>query len=37
MEDSQQDIWSKWLLERRFQGDVDRMKIMTDYLYPIRD
>jgi len=37
MEDSQQDIWSKWLLERRFQGDADRTKIMTDYLYPIRD
>ena len=37
MEDSQGDIWSKWLLERRFGGDTDRMKVMTDYLYPLRD
>lgn len=37
MPDSQPDIWSKWLLERRFGGDADRMKVMTDYLYPIRD
>jgi arsenite methyltransferase len=37
MEDSQQDIWSRWLLERRFGGDMDRMKVMTDYLYPLRD
>ena len=37
MENAGQDIWSRWLLERRFGGDVDRMKIMTEYLYPIRD
>jgi ubiquinone/menaquinone biosynthesis C-methylase UbiE len=37
MENSSQDIWSRWLLERRFGGDPDRMKIVSDYLYPIRD
>ena len=37
MEDSQGDIWSKWQLERRFGGDMDRMQAMTDYLYPLRD
>lgn len=37
MENSSQDIWSQWLLKRRFGGDQDRMQIMTEYLYPIRD
>src|SRR5918995_169258 len=37
MEEAQKDIWCKWLLERRFGGDMDRMKVMTDYLYPLRD
>ena len=37
MENPPRDIWSKWLLERRFGGDVDRMQVMTDYLYPVRD
>lgn len=37
MDNPEQDIWSRWLLERRFGGDVDRMKVMTDYLYPLRD
>lgn len=37
METSQQDIWSQWLLKRRFGGDRDRMQIMIEYLYPIRD
>ena len=37
METSSQDIWSQWLLKRRFGGDQDRMKIMTEHLYPVRD
>ena len=37
MTDSQTDIWSQWLLERRFGGDPERMKRMFDFLYPIRD
>lgn len=37
MTDSQKDIWHQWLLERRFGGDLTRMKMVTDYLYPIRD
>lgn len=32
-----QDIWSRWLLERRFGGDPERMKKMLQRLYPIRD
>jgi arsenite methyltransferase len=37
MTDSQTDIWSQWLLDRRFGGDPERMKRMLDFLYPIRD
>lgn len=37
MTDSQQDIWSQWLLNRRFGGDPKRMKKMLDRLYPVRD
>ncbi|HSL46870.1 MAG TPA: methyltransferase domain-containing protein [Anaerolineales bacterium] len=37
MSDSLQDIWSQWLLNRRFGGDPERMKKMFDFLYPIRD
>ena len=37
MEISQQDIWSQWMLNRRFGGDPERMKKMLDYLYPVRD
>lgn len=37
MTDSQQDIWSQWLLNRRFGGDPQRMQEMLDFLYPIRD
>ena len=37
MRNSQQDIWSKWLLNRRFGGDPERMNYMLDYLYPVRD
>lgn len=37
MTDRLQDIWSRWLLERRFGGDPQRMKTMFGFLYPIRD
>lgn len=33
----QQDMWSRWLLNRRFGGDPERMKKMLNFLYPIRD
>ncbi len=32
-----QDVWSQWLLNRRFGGDPQRMKRMLDRLYPVRD
>jgi len=36
--DSKQDMWSQWLLHRRFAGDhVAMQKALTDYLYPWRD
>src|SRR3989337_590099 len=37
MADSHQDMWSRWLLNRRFGGDPQRMQIMLDRLYPVRD
>src|ERR1041385_998243 len=37
MTDAQQDIWTQWLLHRRFGGNADMMKKMFDLLYPIRD
>jgi ubiquinone/menaquinone biosynthesis C-methylase UbiE len=37
MTESKKDMWSQWLLERRFGGDPQRMKTMLDFLYPIRD
>jgi len=37
MANSQQDIWSQWLLNRRFGGDAERMKKGLDFLYPVRD
>lgn len=33
----QQDIWSQWLLNRRFGGDPQRVQAMLERLYPIRD
>jgi ubiquinone/menaquinone biosynthesis C-methylase UbiE len=30
-------MWSQWLLNRRFGGDLQRMQEMLDCLYPIRD
>jgi ubiquinone/menaquinone biosynthesis C-methylase UbiE len=37
MPDSQQDIWSQWLLDRRFGGDPQLMKKIMDRLYSVRD
>ncbi len=37
MAQSAQDIWSEWLLKRRFGGDPQRMHEVLDCLYPIRD
>ena len=34
---SPQDMWSQWLLNRRFGGDPQRMQEMLDWLYPVRD
>src|SRR3989338_1834080 len=34
---SQPDIWSDWLLNRRFGGNPERMKAAMDYLLPVRD
>jgi arsenite methyltransferase len=36
--DSNQDMWSQWLLHRRFGGDQSAMQeALTKYLYPVRD
>jgi arsenite methyltransferase len=37
MAESRKDIWSEWLLNRRFGGDPGRMKKMLNLLYPVRD
>jgi len=37
MPDSQQDMWSRWLLKRHFGGDPQRMKMVMDRLYSVRD
>jgi len=37
MSDTPRDIWTEWLLNRRFGGDAKHMKIIMDELYPIRD
>jgi SAM-dependent methyltransferase len=31
------DIWSQWLLRRRFGGDPQQLKATLEFLYPIRD
>jgi cyclopropane fatty-acyl-phospholipid synthase-like methyltransferase len=33
----QHDIWSEWLLKRRFGDDAEQMKAAMDYLYRVRD
>jgi arsenite methyltransferase len=35
--DSKKDIWTQWLLNRRFGGDPESAKKMLDFLYPVRD
>jgi SAM-dependent methyltransferase len=37
MTGSNKDIWSQWLLNRRFGGDPARMQKMLDFLTPIRE
>ncbi len=37
MSKSQSDIWSEWLLKRRFGGNKEHMQKMADFLYPVRD
>ena len=37
MAELQQDIWSRWLRNRRFGGDPERLMHVLDYLYPVRD
>ena len=37
MTQSAQDMWSQWLLNRRFGGDAQRMQQMLDWLHPVRD
>jgi len=33
MSESQQDLWAKWLLNRRFSGDSKRMELaLTTFL-----
>lgn len=34
---AQADIWSKWLLHRRFGSDPEQVKAVMEALYPIRD
>lgn len=35
--DREKDIWSHWLLHRRFGGDPQQLQAVLDYLYPVRD
>lgn len=37
MTTSQRDIWSEWLLKRRFGGNTDQLQAMITWLYPVRD
>jgi ubiquinone/menaquinone biosynthesis C-methylase UbiE len=37
MTEAHQDIWSQWLLHRRFGGDPRQMQAALDYLNPVRD
>ena len=37
MAETKTDIWSDWLLHRRFGGDPQQMKATMEYLYPVRD
>ena len=37
MPETKKDIWSEWLLNRRFGGNAEQMKAAMSFLYPIRD
>lgn len=37
MASTKQDVWSDWLLKRRFGGDEKHLKSVMDFLLPIRD
>jgi len=37
MAEGRRDIWSRWLLERRFGGDPQQRRAALDYLLPVRD
>ena len=37
MAESRRDIWSEWLLKRRFGGNAEQMKTTLDCLYPVRE
>ena len=37
MSESQRDIWSEWLLNRRFGGNAEQLKATMACLYPVRD
>jgi ubiquinone/menaquinone biosynthesis C-methylase UbiE len=37
MSNTQSDIWSKWLLQRRYGGDPQQMKAVMGNLVPVRD
>jgi ubiquinone/menaquinone biosynthesis C-methylase UbiE len=37
MPEQQRDIWSEWLLNRRFGGSAEQMRIAMEFLYPVRD
>ena len=37
MAESKHDIWSEWLLNRRFGANAEQLKATMDCLYPVRD
>ncbi len=37
MSDTPRDIWTEWLLNRRFGGNAEHMKFIMGELYPVRD
>ncbi|HEY4689579.1 MAG TPA: class I SAM-dependent methyltransferase [Anaerolineae bacterium] len=37
MAEQKRDMWSEWLLNRRFGGNAEQMKTVMDFLYPVRD
>lgn len=37
MSDTPRDIWTEWLLNRRFGGNTEHMKFIMGSLYPVRD